>query len=178
MLVQLKQEDLTLRLPVLLSAFLICAATLAASDPISAPEGKVVLTVTGNIERTNDGDALQFDYAMLKALDATIVETSTIWTDGVRKFQGVNLATLVDVVGAKSGAFLVTAINNYTVEIPLSDAVDDGPILAYAIDGKSISVRDKGPLWIIYPYDRDPEYRTEVIYSRSIWQLDRIEVVE
>ncbi|RYH00603.1 oxidoreductase, partial [Salipiger sp. IMCC34102] len=39
-----------------------------------------------------------------------------------------------------------------------------------------MQVRDKGPLWIVYPYDDTPEYRSEVIYSRSIWQLDRIEV--
>jgi hypothetical protein len=40
-----------------------------------------------------------------------------------------------------------------------------------------MSVRDKGPLWVIYPYDSD-DYRSEVIYSRSIWQLDRLEVVQ
>jgi hypothetical protein len=45
------------------------------------------------------------------------------------------------------------------------------------MDGKTMSVRDKGPLWIIYPYDSSADYRTEVVYSRSIWQLDRIEAV-
>ena len=39
-------------------------------------------------------------------------------------------------------------------------------------------MRDKGPLWIIYPYDQNTDYQTEVIYSRSIWQLDRIEVLK
>jgi hypothetical protein len=46
------------------------------------------------------------------------------------------------------------------------------------MDGNAMSVRDKGPLWVIYPYDSDAAYRTEVIYSRSIWQLDRLEVVQ
>ena len=71
-----------------------------------------------------------------------------------------------------------TAINDYTVEIPVSDAVEGGPIIAYSVDGKPMSVRDKGPLWVIYPYDSGAQYRSEVIYSRSIWQLDRIEVVK
>ncbi|RYH00523.1 oxidoreductase, partial [Salipiger sp. IMCC34102] len=74
------------------------------------------------------------------------------------------------------GTLLATAINDYTVEIPVSDAVEGGPIIAYQMDGAEMQVRDKGPLWIVYPYDDTPEYRSEVIYSRSIWQLDRIEV--
>ena len=71
-----------------------------------------------------------------------------------------------------------TAINDYAVEIPVSDAVVGGPIVAYFLNGEPMSVRDKGPLWIVYPFDADPHYQTEVIYSRSIWQLDRIELIE
>jgi hypothetical protein len=37
-----------------------------------------------------------------------------------------------------------------------------------------MSLREKGPLWVIYPYDSDPAYRTEETYSRSIWQLNRL----
>jgi len=39
-------------------------------------------------------------------------------------------------------------------------------------------LREKGPLWVIYPYDSDAKFRTEVIYSRSIWQLDRLAIVQ
>ena len=56
--------------------------------------------------------------------------------------------------------------------------VQDGPILAYLNDGEEMPVRDKGPLWVVYPYDLNASYQSEVIYSRSIWQLDRIVVVE
>ena len=45
------------------------------------------------------------------------------------------------------------------------------------MNGDVMLVRNKGPLWVVYPYDENPEYRSEVIYSRSIWQLDRIEVI-
>ena len=76
------------------------------------------------------------------------------------------------------GTLKATAINDYAVEIPVEDAVEGGPIIAFMRNGAPMSVRDKGPLWIVYPYDSDPAYQTEVIYSRSIWQLDRIEVME
>ncbi|MEC8574513.1 MAG: oxidoreductase, partial [Pseudomonadota bacterium] len=41
-----------------------------------------------------------------------------------------------------------------------------------------MSLRDKGPLWIVYPFDSDPAYQTEAIYSRSIWQLEEITVTK
>ncbi len=62
------------------------------------------------------------------------------------------------------------------MKIPATDWVDGGPIIAYLQNGNPMSVRDKGPLWVIYPYDDNPDYQSEVTYSRSIWQLDRITV--
>jgi hypothetical protein len=50
-------------------------------------------------------------------------------------------------------------------------------MIAFRMNGAPMSVRDKGPLWIVYPYDSDPRFQTEIIYSRSIWQLDRLEVL-
>ena len=42
--------------------------------------------------------------------------------------------------------------------------------------GAPMSVRDKGPLWIVYPYDQNTDYQSEVVFSRSIWQLNRITI--
>ena len=127
---------------------------------------------------TNVDEKAQFDLGMLEALGDRTVETSTIWTDGPQTFQGVSLDLLIERLGASGNVLRASAINDYYVEIPVSDAVEGGPIIAYKMNGNVMSVRDKGPLWLIYPYDADPEYRSEVIYSRSIWQLDRIEVMD
>jgi hypothetical protein len=37
-------------------------------------------------------------------------------------------------------------------------------------------VRDKGPLFIIYPFDTDASLRSERYYSRAAWQLKSIEI--
>lgn len=161
---------------VALALALVLSAPVHAQD-IAAPTGTPILTISGEIDTTNDGDTLVLDAETFAALGMVSIETSTIWTDGVNTFEGVSLKTLADLVGAESGQLLASAINDYTVEIPVSDAVENGPIVAYRLNGNKMSVRDKGPLWIIYPYDQSADYRTEVIYSRSIWQLDRIEVV-
>jgi hypothetical protein len=30
---------------------------------------------------------------------------------------------------------------------------------------------------VVYPYDMSTVYQSEVVYTRSVWQLDRIEVL-
>ena len=80
--------------------------------------------------------------------------------------------------GIESGTIQARAINDYTVSIPVSDAVGDGPMIAYRLNGEEMSIRDNGPLWIVYPYDSKSAYQTEVIYRRSIWQLDRLTIAD
>lgn len=147
-------------------------AGLASADP-----GEVVLTVTG-ADIGPDGQGMEFDMAMLQDLEALEFTTTTIWTDGPQTFTGVELETLVEELHIDAGAIRATAVNDYSVEIPLTDAVDGGAMIAYLRNGEPMSLREKGPLWIVYPYDSAPEFQSEVIHSRSIWQLDRIDVIE
>lgn len=158
--------------------FLTISVIPVRADDLGMAQGEILLTVSGAIETTNADGMAQFDLEMLEALDATVINTSTIWTDGTHSFQGVSLDVLIDRLGITGDTLRATAINDYAVDIPTSDAVPGGPIIAYKLNGDTLSVRDKGPLWIVYPYDSDASYRSEVIYSRSIWQLDRIVAVE
>lgn len=160
----------------LLCAGTVFAALEAAADPLPVPSGDVVLTITGSIAETNGDDVARFDLAMLQDLTATRIETTTIWTEGPQVFEGVSLIALIDALGAEGSVIAASALNDYTVEIPFSDAIPGGPILAYAQNGEPLSVRDKGPLWVVYPYDSKPEYQSEVIYARSIWQVKRMEI--
>ena len=162
-------------------AYTAFAALLVASsawaEDLARPEGRVILTVSGNIDVTNaDGEIAEFDLAMLDALPQTSFRTKTIWTEGNAEYSGVELKTLLDTVKADGTQLLMTALNDYAIEVPSSEAVAGGPILATRVDGKPLSIRDKGPVWVIYPFDDKPSYKTEVTYSRSIWQLKSIEV--
>ena len=157
-------------------AALVGTTTAASATELPQPTETVVLTVSGDIDVTNEAETAQFDLAMLRELDETTFTTNTPWTEGERTFTGASLAALVTVLKIEDGTLAATAINDYAIEIPVSDAVDGGPIVAYEMDGQPMSVRDKGPLWIVYPYDANEDYRSELTYSRSIWQLDRIVV--
>ncbi|PRY80154.1 hypothetical protein CLV80_1014 [Yoonia maritima] len=156
----------------------VAATGSAKADELTVPENEVILTVSGDIGVMNIDHTAQFDLAMLMDIDAAIIETATIWTNGLQTFQGVPLDVLLECLEVSTGTLLATAINDYTVEIPVSDVVEGGPMIAYMLNDDFMSIRDKGPLWIVYPYDDSADYRSEVIYSRSIWQLDRIEIVQ
>lgn len=157
-------------------ALLGLMATAALAEALPEPDGAVILTVTGSIERTNGDGTARFDLAMLQAMDPVAIETTTIWTEGVQSFRGVPLSRLLAALEAEGEVIAASALNDYMVEIPLADAVEGGPILAFEQNGRLLSVRDKGPLWVIYPYDSVPQYQTETVYVRSIWQLARLEI--
>lgn len=148
----------------------------AGAVDLSSPGDPVLLTVSGNIGATNGDGVARFDRDMLASLGAVTITTATIWTDGVQTFGGLPLSVLLEALDVRDGTLHAIAINDYAIAIPVADAVENGPILAWERNGAAMSIRDKGPLWIVYPYDSNPHYRNEVTYSRSIWQLDRIVV--
>ncbi|TCL08099.1 hypothetical protein BXY66_0132 [Shimia isoporae] len=164
-------------------SFIFClllplTTVLAAGGVKGETTGDVILTVSGKISAKNADGTATFDIESLRALPAQTVSTTTIWTEGVHVFTGVPLALLLDKLGSSGSTLRASAINDYTVEIPVADLAPQAPILAYEMDGAPMHRRDKGPLWIIYPYDSSPDYQTSIVYSHSVWQLDRLEIVD
>ncbi len=139
--------------------------------------GPTILTITGLDPDAHPGGAVAFDLAMLKAMPQATIKTSSIWTEGPHSFSGVPMAALAEYLHVTDATVRLHAINDYSVDMPLSETEDDAPILAYEMDGAPMPVRDKGPIWIIYPYDAGAEYRSDTVYSRSVWQLDRIDIL-
>lgn len=168
----------TLLRAALLAAICFAAPALPAQDfaatNFAAPTGEVLLTLSGQISQTNGEAMLRLDAAQFAALPQHAFTTSTIWTKGTPTFKGVLLKDLVAAVGATGTTISLTALDDYQITIPMADLRDDGPLLAYLMDGKTLSLRDKGPVWLVYPFDAKADYRTEQTYSRSVWQLDRI----
>jgi hypothetical protein len=111
---------------------------------------------------------------MLESLGMYTLETSTPWYNGLVRFEGIRLQRLMQEVGAEGDKVIAYALNDYSTEIPLSDFTQYEVMLALKRDGQYMSVRDKGPLFIVYPYDSMPELRHQKYYSRSAWQVARM----
>jgi hypothetical protein len=157
-------------------ALLFSGAGLATAELPPAPTGEALLFIDGAITNRNAGEETQLDIDALKSMPVVTFTTSTTWTEGTPTFTGVPLKALLDAVGATGATVSAVALNNYAIDIPTDSLTDEAPIVAYEIDGAPFSRRDKGPLWIVYPYDSSADYRTELIYGRSIWQLQRLTV--
>jgi hypothetical protein len=39
-----------------------------------------------------------------------------------------------------------------------------------------LSIREKGPLFIVYPYDSKPELQAQMYLDRSAWQLKSLTI--
>ncbi|HWK67973.1 MAG TPA: molybdopterin-dependent oxidoreductase [Rhizobiaceae bacterium] len=159
---------------VAVSAFL--SSQSAVARELARPTGTVLLTVTGNVDKTNQDGAALFDREMLAAFPLHRIVTTTPWTDGIKQFEGILLRDLLREVGAKGHSLHASALNDYRIEIPVSDAEQFGVLIAIRMDGQPLHRRDKGPLWIVYPRDSIPTLQDERYDSRWVWQLHKIEV--
>lgn len=164
----------------LLAVVLMVMATapLSASQttPLVAPQGEVLLKVTGNIAVANSGNELHLDREQLMAIDPRAVETSTPWTDGVKRFEGPLFRSVLEAAGARGERVRVRTLNDYTVEIPLSDLEQYDVILALQQDGAPLEVRELGPVFVLYPFDDYPELFNQSVRHRSAWHVISLDV--
>ena len=144
---------------------------------LEPPAETPVLTVSGKLATPNAGQAAAFDMPMLARMAQASIVTSTPWFPQARKFTGPLLRTVLAAAGAQGTALRAIALNDYRVDIPFDDALHIDVVLARLLDNKPMPVRDKGPLFIIYPFDQQIELRNAVYYSRCAWQLKGIEVL-
>lgn len=163
-----------MRLIIMLLSFML--VTQVCAGELSKPTGKVLLTLTGNIENTNEDGKAVFDIASLEKLGMVSFQTNSPWYNGRTTFTGIPMQKLMDYVGAKGSVVKVTALNDYTTVIPVSDFKKYNVILALKINGEYMRIRDKGPLFIVYPYDSMPELNNQLFYSRSAWQVSKINI--
>ena len=156
-----------LALSVLLAAF----SGAAFAGPLTVPTGKVVLTISGKIDESNSPQGARFDMAMIEKLPQHSFTTLTPWEKQPIQFTGPLLRDVLAAVKAQGTVIKAIALNDYQSSIPVEDAMKFDMVMALKMNGQPISVKTKGPLFIVYPYDAKPELRSAVYYERSPWQV-------
>jgi hypothetical protein len=164
------------RLTGAIAAAALCSGYAAFAGSLPAPQERVILEVTGKISNTNAGNRAQFDLPMLESVGISRRQTATAWTEGQPVFEGVLMRDLLNKVGAAGEKVTVVALNDYKVDIPMSDFKNFPVILAYRMDGQALRVKDKGPLWIIYPADEFPELNNKQTQNKWVWQVKEIQI--
>lgn len=154
----------------------LCAAAslsvlFAAHAHANSPAGPIILTVIDS-----NGAEVALDLEMMDELEQVTTVTETPWFDGVQEFSGPRISDLMAHLEVSGSELSFIAVNDYAASMPWTDIEDYPVILATRHEGKTMSVRDKGPLFVIYPFDAHPELRNEVVFSRSVWQVKAVKV--
>lgn len=152
----------------------VSPGSLLPGQPIPAPRAAVVLTVRGRLGRPHASEGVTFDLPTLEKIGMVRFTTPTAWTNTPVTFEGILVSRLLDLLAVPQDASTarMTALNDYEVTIPLEEFRKWPVMLAMKRNGALMSVRDKGPLWIVYPRHAFPELTdTPKQQSHWIWQL-------
>ncbi|ABR86295.1 MULTISPECIES: molybdopterin-dependent oxidoreductase [Pseudomonas aeruginosa group] len=153
-----------------LIVFLCClgAALAQATQPVPLG-GRPIVTLL-----QPGKPPLRLTLADLEALPGETLEAQ-LPGEANAKWQGVRLSLLLEHLRlAPPKRLRVLALNDYSSIIPYSDLETYQPILAYRRNGAYMTIRERGPLFIIYPMARYPELRNQVYYNRTVWQVSSI----
>lgn len=157
-----------------LAAVLILAAAVFATAGVAASD-QPILTIR-NVATPGDPE-IRMTEAEPLAMPQVTLRTHTEFTDGDVKFVGPLARDVLARVGIDGATTLhAIAANDYTVDIPVHEILDYDVILAMTANGERLTMRDKGPLWVIYPLDDHPELDDAIYNQRLIWQLTAVEL--
>ena len=124
---------------------------------------------------THDDATIEYDLAALQALPQTEFTTENRFIDDASVFSGPLLRDVLELSNLlNEDTITLRAANDYEITYPVSDATDYDVIIATQMDGDEMSVREKGPLWVIYPISDLPDVNDHIFKSRQIWQLVEI----
>jgi hypothetical protein len=144
-----------------------------AGAAMPAAASDTILTVAGRVP----AGPHDFSLETLEALGLEQIVTMTPWTQTEHSFSGVKLGRLLLALGLRDARTMrAEALNRYATALLPEDAWQNDALLATRIDGVPMRVRDRGPIWIVFPWSSRPQLSLPEVHERAIWQLRRIEV--
>ena len=152
-----------MKLPFVVSLLftMLLSAQATANDTI-------VLTIEGN------GRVTELTMNDLLAAGSESISTETPFFEGKMTFQGPGLKILLNQLGYQYAQITLTALNDYSVTTEEGELANLDPILAIQKNAQPMSVRDKGPIWVMLPLSDEPELDTPQYHRLMVWQLNKI----
>ncbi|MGR5117788.1 hypothetical protein ACPV5L_19565 [Vibrio astriarenae] len=122
-----------------------------------------------------EGNKHSFTQEQLLELEQHQINTELPWIEGSAEFSGIYVQDLIsqaDLTMPEQITFV--ALNDYKVTVPSEDFTTIKPVFAIYKDGEAMSVRDKGPYWLVYPLSDRPEINEPDTHAKMIWQIKEI----
>lgn len=182
------------------AAALAAVAAPGAANAAPAARGPVLLTISGNIARSNRGPvdpaldqmmhkqqvkfqrACTFDFAELLRLPTRTIRPTLEYDAKPHTLRGPLLADVLARAGAQGGEqakVVLRAVDGYAVAMTVKEARAQDFIVATHLDGEPMALGGLGPLWAVYDADRVPEMAAKPLAQRfgaCPWALYHIEV--
>jgi hypothetical protein len=155
----------------------VTPGTLKAGDAIPAPSQDIVLTVTGKIGTTNAGSTIVMDVPTLESVGLVDYKVHDPFEDKDVTYEGPLMSDLLALWKVPSDAtnLHVVALNDYVVDVPISDIRQWPVVFAMKEDGTYMPVSTHGPAMLVYPYN-DFQFDHTVYNDRWAWQIKSIEI--
>lgn len=119
----------------------------------------------------------EYTLAKIESLGLKRLSTSTFWSEDDGVYEGVLLIDLLFHSGMKKcTSIVITALDGYQVAIPCEDFEKWPVLLATRREGKTMSIRKKGPTRIIYPKDIGGDIALSDMRSRWIWAIKTVSI--
>ncbi|MFA0086683.1 hypothetical protein ACE1OE_12590 [Vibrio sp. E150_011] len=116
-----------------------------------------------------------YDSQQLLNMAQHTITTDLPWLNSASTFSGVTFEDLFNDAGLDIPyTVTLTALNNYQIVLDKKDIEQFSPIIAILKDGNPMSVREKGPYWVIFSLELYPELDNTDYHAKMIWQLKEI----
>lgn len=173
------------------------AASLLASNFLSTEPSKGIISTSTNlvdvkpmilkadtllsiqaIANSGCDNAIQLNDDKLSALPQQEFVTHHSWSDKAESFKGPLLSDVLNTTCSNTKKIKLTALNDYAVDMDFSKLEKYQPIVAMSVNGKRLSIREKGPLWIMVPLDKYKDIEERSMDGIMIWQLSDIKILK
>ncbi|GGE09398.1 oxidoreductase [Aureimonas endophytica] len=148
-------------------------ATFCALKPPLAFAADPILTLHGS----QTGGDVASSLAEMDAFPQTSFATTTPWHQGVVKFSGVSLKDYLAALKVDPKQIRLVALNDYSVDAEVAGLLEGDALLATRQNDQPMPVSDKGPVFLVFPFDSRAELQHQTYYSRSVWQLTEIDIL-
>ncbi len=99
------------------------------------------------------------------------------WYRGDPRFSGIPFAKLMDYCQSYGRSVLMTGLDDYQGQAPIATLVKYGAILATRVNGHIMTVEEKGPYEVVFPFDSWPSGLDNRLLYLAVYQLAEIEVI-
>jgi hypothetical protein len=131
----------------------------------AAPEGDVgdaVLTVTGDIGKTNSGDSYIFDEARFEEHSVDLI-IDDVWMGEGQEYRGILLSDIIAIVdpGSDATTISVVAVDGKSADVAIEDAKNMEILMVHYLSGEILGEDLGGPVKIAFGADAQEVYPDE-----------------